>query len=281
MHFERSLALSSEPRRLERVSSNWRGIIADIERAATPKGRAKLGCFSIEGLRLHERAIRAGVQPKRTVVADSFLANSSERVIRLLKQIKSPLTAAPDDEIDRLTEGRSIGAIVSLVRLPKKPKTADLLDEGAVFLVALDVEDPGNVGALVRTALASGAKAFISVGISDPYHPKAVRTSMGSIFKLPIISYPAYGPLIEELRSTGTRMIGAVSTGGTPLPQLEPATKPTALFMGGEAFGLADAVSSQLDALVTIPMVSEVDSYSVNAAAAVLLYELVIRRKYL
>jgi TrmH family RNA methyltransferase len=148
----------------------------------------------------------------------------------------------------------------------------------SILLVALDVEDPGNVGALVRTALASGAAGFIAVGVSDPHHPKAVRTSMGSLFKIPVLSYPAYGPLMEELRSAGARSFGAVSSGGIPLPEIDTAGNAVALFMGGEAFGLPEAVVSQLDTLVTVPMVSEVDSYSVNAAAAIILYELVARR---
>jgi TrmH family RNA methyltransferase len=258
------------------VIQHWRGLAADIERTATPRGRAQVGCFSIEGLRLHERALHAGVTIDRALVADSFLSDSSERIKALVEALTASgcqLVAAPDEALSNLTEGRSIGAIIGLVPIPEQQQAAF----SGIHLVALDVEDPGNVGALVRTALASGASTFISVGISDPYHPKAVRTSMGSLFKIPIHHCAAYGPILEELREQGVTSVGAVSKGGTPLQKLDLKTKPAALFMGGEAFGLPQAVTRQLDTLVTIPMVSEVDSYSVNAAAAVILYEMIGR----
>ena len=100
---------------------------------------------------------------------------------------------------------------------------------------------------------------------------------MGSLYKIPIHHYPAYGPLLEELRETGVTSIGAVSKGGIPLPELELPAGAAALFMGGEAYGMPLEVTRRFDLLATIPMTSEVDSYSVNAAAAVILYELIGR----
>jgi TrmH family RNA methyltransferase len=258
----------------------WRGLAADIERTATPQGRSGVGCFSIEGLRLHERAVRTGVRVERAIVSKSFLDLPSDRIQALVRDLKESgcqLVAAPDAAVARLTEGRAIGAIVGLVRTPAPAPPAFESESRRIHLVALDVEDPGNVGALVRTALASSAAGFISVGISDPYHPKAVRTSMGSLFKIPIHHYAAYGPLLEELAAKGVTSIGAVSRGGIQLPELKPPAGPAALFMGGEAAGLPEEVTRQMDLLATVPMASEVDSYSVNAAAAVILYELLGR----
>lgn len=100
---------------------------------------------------------------------------------------------------------------------------------------------------------------------------------MGSLFKLPIHHYPSLGPLLEELRTDRVTSIGAVSRGGKPLPELKLPQGPAALFMGGEAFGMPEEVIRRFDTLATIPMASEVDSYSVNAAAAVILYELIGR----
>jgi TrmH family RNA methyltransferase len=185
------------------------------------------------------------------------------------------LHAAPDEAVAGLMGGRGGGAIVGLVPLPTPPPPAILAGRpDALILAAVDVEDPGNVGALARTALASGAVAFAATGVSDPFHPKAVRTSMGAIFKLPVLRYAATTELLVVLRAHGIRTLGAVSSGGVPLPELPPSTAATALLVGSEAFGLPAEVALSLDGRVTVPMSDAVDSFSVNAAAAILLYVL-------
>ena len=160
--------------------------------------------------------------------------------------------------------------------LPDPPDPGELLsaDPCALVAVAVDVEDPGNVGALMRTSLAVGVAAFAAVGISDPFHPKAVRTSMGAVFKLPVLKRTDPGACLDVLAANGVGTVGAVSRDGVPLPEYRRPAGRLALLVGSEAFGLPDAVVARLDGRVSIPQSSEVDSFSVNAAAAILLYSL-------
>ena len=262
-------------------SPSWRRVLADVERTTTPKGRGGVGCYSIEGLRLHERALRAGVALRDCLVSESLRDDPRERVAGLLARLRTTgagIHMAPDAILQRLTEGRGTGAIIGLVPLPQPPALDEILQRrgpgASAILVAADVEDPGNLGALLRTALASGALAAACVGISDPFHPRAVRTSMGSLFKLPVIRYPQPEPLLDRLRGLGVTTLAAVARGGTALPDLPPLAGPLALFVGSEAFGLRGELAAALDLRVTIPMADGVDSFSVNAAAAIVLYEM-------
>jgi 23S rRNA (guanosine2251-2'-O)-methyltransferase len=97
---------------------------------------------------------------------------------------------------------------------------------------------------------------------------------MGSIARVPVLGYAVLEELLRDLRGSRVRKLGAVSSGGEPPDRLACGDDPVALFLGSEAFGLDEATRGAMDALVTIPMASRVDSYSVNAAAAVILYEL-------
>jgi len=259
----------------------WRAILADIGRTRTSQGRSRLGRFSIEGLRLHERALRAGAAVEVALAGESFAARSEDRIRRLLGELESSgctVRIVPDDVITELTEGRDIGAIVGLVRLPAGRPLEEILPKGGpqpnLTLVAVDVEDPGNVGAMIRTALASGASAFIAVGISDPFHPKAVRTSMGAVFRIPLLRHDRAGTLLESLNRQGVTTVGAVSRGGKAPDRLDLEVHSLAVLIGSEAFGLPEEIRSDLDHLVSIPMASEIDSFSANAAAAILLYAL-------
>lgn len=247
----------------------------------TPRGRARLGCFAVEGLRVLERALRSGTPVLRAIAAASLREGASERVERLLADLDRAgciVHFAPDEQVRELTCGRKLGAVVGLVPLPRPRPLVEILERHArrpaVALVAVEVEDPGNVGALVRTALASGAAAFVAVGASDPYHPRAVRTSMGSLFRLPIVRYERLNPLFRDLACLSALKLGAVSSGGVAPAEQAPDAARIAVFLGSEAFGLPDEVLRSMDRLLTVPMEADVDSLSVNAVAAVLLYDI-------
>ena len=289
----RSYHLRSDPPRAESGGASWgRGehgkgrqpwsaVLEQIRRAATPQGRARLGRYAIEGTRAHERALRAAATIESVLLTQDYRDEATDRRRALLEGLGRggcAVQVVPDEILESLTGGRSIGAIVGLVRRPDAPSLTSVLCGGRepppVLLVAVDVEDPGNVGALTRTALASGAAALVAIGISDPYHPRAVRISMGSVFKLPILQFPKLEEFVTQLRRFECTSVAAVSTGGTPLPRMRFGEGAVALLMGSEAFGLPAKAAASVDARVTVPMDSGVDSFSVNAAAAVILYEL-------
>ena len=249
-----------------------------IERTATAKGRATSGNFSIEGTRLHERALRAGWWPTAVLVTQSVWQNPGERETAVLQQLANQnISCYPiaDAEMDTLTQGRRLGGLIGLLPLPQPIDLADWLaaHPTPTLLVAVDVVDPGNVGGLLRTAHALGADLFVTVGGSDPFHPRAVRTSMGSLFKLPTVAM-TLPDLFATLQTKSMQTVGTVAEGGVLLPQLDVGLGGTAVFMGSEYWGLPDELAAQLDRRVTIPMSAGIDSFSVNAAAAIVLYEL-------
>lgn len=293
------------------------GHVAMIRRVHSPRGRQRAGLYSIEGTRLVERALRAGA-PLHSVLAASRLAHSADPRLRALwgalAAAGCPVTFAADEVVNDLIEGRDLGAMLGLVRLPPVVTLAELVATAdgrattndqqpatpneppflpfspalqppcspapllphpptpPLFLAALDIVDPGNAGALTRTAHAAGATALLAVGASDPFHPRATRISRGSIFRLPVIYYADTGELFDDLRRCGVIAVGTAAAGGAPLPAFAWPARPTAVLMGNEAEGLPPELAAVLDFTVTIPMTAGVDSYSVNAAAAIVCF---------
>ena len=262
------------------------GLLAMLRRVQSGRGRRLTGLYSIEGTRLVARALRAGAPLVAVLAAEGLLAADDPRSRGLLADLAAagcPVSAAPDAVLAELTEGRDLGQILGLVRRPP-PATLAAVAAGAagqpapLYLAAVDIVDPGNVGALTRTAHAAGARALLVSGASDPFHPRATRISRGSIFKLPVVAYDDAAALLADLRANGLSSVAAATTGGIPLPRAAgelPATaRGVAILMGNEAQGLPPAVAAAVDLRLTIPMAAGVDSYSVNAAAAILLYAL-------
>jgi TrmH family RNA methyltransferase len=261
--------------------TSWHGTVEMIRRAATRKGREAGGYFTIEGIRLHERALRAGVQVEQAVVTGDLQGHAYSRFQMLLNDLQDSgcrLVAVPPVVIEELTAGRELGPVLGLVRIPQQPRLPDVLSrQGPApprLLVAVDVKDPGNVGALLRTAHACGATGFATTGISDPFHPRALRTTMGSLFKLPVLRFQEPLNLLAKLRESGVEAVGTVAAGGIPLPQATFSSSGVAVLIGSEAWGLSAQIQAAVDHLVSIPMKQGVDSFSVNAAAAIVLYEI-------
>jgi TrmH family RNA methyltransferase len=217
----------------------------------------------------------------QVIVTAAFVEDPAPRITTLLARLKQQacgITVVPTHVITEIIGERNLGQILGLVKMPEKRSLSDVVNEAPnqrpLFIVAVDVKEPGNIGAMLRTAHAAGASAFVSTGISDPFHPKALRTTMGSLFKLPVVYADQPFPIIRELREMGIESVGMVVSGGISLHKARFSENGTAVFIGSEAWGLPEGVKTAVDRLVSIPMVEEVDSFSVNAAAAIVLYDI-------
>ena len=253
----------------------WQQVIEAIRQVQTRKGRAVFGRYAIEGTRHLERAIRAKLPLQHIVTTQTFWTSSDDRIQALRTDIEAqviPVAIAPDESLKELVRGRKLGAIVGLAPLRQPPTLTTLMADDAQLLVLVNVVEPGNVGAMIRTAHGLGATGCVTIGSSDPFHPKAVRTAMGSLFKLPVVQFADEQEAIASLKSAGYTLYGSVSQDGVSLPAAQFPSGAKAILMGSEFYGLSAETTAQCDHLLTIPMGNSIDSFSVSAAAAILLY---------
>jgi RNA methyltransferase, TrmH family len=174
--------------------------------------------------------------------------------------------------LDSMSPVRTPSGVIAIAR--RSAQTLDDINGGSqpLIVVAHDVQDPGNVGGIVRTAEAAGATAFIaSAGTADPFGWKALRGSMGSALRLPIVR-AGIDDTLRALRSAGVSTTALVPRGGQPMFSSD-FRKPLALVLGGEGSGVPDDLSRRLDHLMSIPMRAPVESLNVGVAAALVLYE--------
>jgi TrmH family RNA methyltransferase len=148
-----------------------------------------------------------------------------------------------------------------------------------LVLIALNVQDPGNVGAIARVAEAAGASGAVYAGAcADPFGWKALRGSMGSALRLPILVKPDSREAIGEARRRGCRIIATVPRGGRALFDAD-LRGAIAVLVGGEGAGLRQLQIDEADERLTIPMQAPVESLNVAVTAAVIVYEACRQRR--
>jgi TrmH family RNA methyltransferase len=165
--------------------------------------------------------------------------------------------------------------------LDEKPAGADVwsADPGSLIVVLVEVRDPGNAGTALRAADASGSAAVIFAGDSvDPYNPKTVRSSAGSLFHVPLVVRPDAAALAAELAEAGFRTLGTLVRDGDDYAALDWSV-PTAIFLGNESTGLAPALSASLSGSLAIPMAGRAESLNVGVACAVVCFEAFRQRR--
>ena len=174
--------------------------------------------------------------------------------------------------LESMSPVRTPAGVVGIARRTL-PSLADALaHRNALIVVAHDVQDPGNVGGIVRTAEAAGATAFVTTAsTADPLGWKALRGSMGSALRLPI-ARGEIADLLRALRAGGIATNALAPRDGRPLFEAD-FRKPSALLLGREGGGLPDDVLREVDQRITIPMQPPVESLNVGVAAALVLYE--------
>jgi TrmH family RNA methyltransferase len=173
---------------------------------------------------------------------------------------------------------RTPSGVVALARRPSTALERVFGPAPALVVAALDVQDPGNVGALVRTADAAGASGVVAVGGSaDPLGWKALRAAMGSAFRLPLARVAEAADCLDRVRARGLQVVVLEPAGGVP-PEAVDLTGPTCLVLGGEGRGVPAAVLAAADARVCLPMRPPVESLNVAVAGALALYAAAAQR---
>lgn len=183
------------------------------------------------------------------------------------------------DVLHAMSPVRSPSGVVALARRPAHSIDGVFAAAPALVLAAVDVQDPGNVGALVRAAEALGATGFVAAGPSaDPFGWKALRAAMGSAFRLPLARVTDAGDVVDAARARGVQVVALVPRGGEDPSALD-LTTPTCLCLGGEGPGLPDALVAGADRRLTVPMTAAVESLNVAVAGALALYDATRQRR--
>ncbi|HEV2274293.1 MAG TPA: RNA methyltransferase [Acidobacteriaceae bacterium] len=254
-------------------------------RAGLQRGiKTEQGLIAIEGDHLLREAVRSGLRV-RTIflrsgdehLLDPDLAGKAEVVLVPGKIFASAVVTAHPQGIAALIEPPAFGqsrpsAEISGEESPfsKSGRWKAMLRGMPLIVLAGGLQDPGNLGTLVRSAEAFGATGMILLpGTVSLWNPKALRASSGSAFRLPSAAITAE-EAFAALRANGVQLIAAVSRGGSAQADL---TRPAALLLGNEGAGLPDAWVGQADARVTIPCPGAVESLNAAVAGSVLLYE--------
>ena len=254
---------------MQRITSRQNAIVARYREAS--RGGAGQPLL-LDGTHLVSEAVAAGIHLQHVLVAADAL--DTPEISQLLAGA-GPLVevaAATSGVMDAVSPVRSSSPIVALGSRQSQTRSPF---EGAspLVVVACDVQDPGNLGAIIRVAEAAGASGVIVAGISaDPFGWKALRGSMGSALRMPIATVPSVDAAVDDARVHHAQVVATVPRDGTALHESN-LTRPTALLIGGEGPGLPAHVIHGADVRVSIPMELQVESLNAAVAAAVLLYE--------
>ena len=226
----------------------------------------------VEGAKLVTGALAAGAEVEAVYVEHAAAATPSvAEALGRAREAGVRVYELGAGVIERVADTVTPQPVLAVVRTP----TAALEDLGEVdfVVVCVEVRDPGNLGAIIRSADGAGADAVVcSAGTVDPFNPKTVRASAGSVLHLPVVAGPEPEEALGWVSSRGIRCLAALSHGGTPYTEVD-LTLPVALLFGNEAAGLPESLRPRIDATVTIPMAGRAESLNVSMAAAVLCFE--------
>ena len=228
----------------------------------------------LDGAHLIHEALGAALPFDSVAVAAAHLDTESDEgaLARTLERRGVDVVTVTGQAFGAMSPVREPSGIVAIVR--RSPTTSHVIATGPArfVLVVADVQDPGNLGALVRVAEAGGVTGLIVCGESaNPFSWKAVRGSMGSVLRVPIARSRSLPDTLSELRGNGARTIAAAPRDGSD-PDTADWSGSIALLLGGEGHGLDPTVVAGCDARVSVPMAPPVESLNVAAAGAVLVY---------
>jgi TrmH family RNA methyltransferase len=248
-------------------------------RAALQRGESPEGLVGVEGERLIEEAFRSGL-PMEALLVSPAGEPALARLGHWLERPGPPRLLRTSDRLFESVAGTETPpGIAALVR-PREFRLEELTGGAALVVVLAGVQDPGNVGTIVRSAEAFGATGIVAAaGSAHPLGPKALRASAGSAFRLPVVARMGLAVALAQLRVAGLKFYAATLRQPAEEPDWLDWCVPVALIIGSEVAGLPEELERAADARVHIALAAGVDSLNAGVAASLLLYEAARQRR--
>lgn len=231
------------------------------------KARKENGLFVLEGLRICFDALENGIVFDKLIVSEAFLKKQEESIEKLSDNSVS-IYLIPDSLFAKISDTDSPQGIITLVKIPKNDKS---FDKSGRYIALENVQDPSNLGAISRTAEALGINGIVLKSGCDPFSPKSLRASMGTLLRLPLYQTDDLSLFIQQhsLRSFAC----VVDSSAEKITSIE-FKDGDVLIIGNEANGITKETADNAFKKITIPMLGSAESLNAAAAAAIAMWEL-------
>jgi RNA methyltransferase, TrmH family len=263
--------------RLRRIEGRHNALVKELRRAFSRGELTSDGYCAIEGFRILEEAIRSGLRFRAVFFSESAAPKAEKLLSQLAAQVE--ILLLPDKLFSSAVPSDAPQGVAALARW-KELSREDVLAKSTTgpILVIAGVQDPGNLGTILRSAEAFGAGGvLLGEGTVSPYNPKVVRASAGSVFRLPL-ARAKLPEVVGWMKDHAFRLVGTASHKGTPLDQAK-LSGPLAIFIGSEGAGLSSDLIKEMDEVVAIPQAPQVESLNVGVATSIVLYEVTRQRR--
>ncbi len=256
-------------------------IVTQLRQLRSRTERDKTGTYYIEGARIVAQAIQAGVPVELGVIAPDLVAKTdhSLKTVAALRATTAPIAELTPSAFAGISFKENQQGIGAVIKLQEESLSTLRLTDSRVWVALNGVGNPGNLGAIMRTCDAVGCAGLILLGdTTDPYHPSAIRASMGSLFALRIVR-ASFDAFVAWKQTYNYRVIGTTPDVEQEYRQVT-FPSPAILLMGSERLGLSAAEQTACDVLVRIPMVGTCDSLNLGVATSLVLYELFEQQRH-
>lgn len=253
---------------VKEIASSANPLLKTVRSLHDRKGRKENGLFLLEGVKLLQEAVSSGLEIKDVIVSSTFLKNGMPGTPQL---DRSEIVVVEDLLFSQLATTETPQGILATARM-KKQELDEVLSQNDAFIVVADaVQDPGNLGTIMRAGLAFGATGIVlTKGTVDPYSPKVVRSAMGALFALPVVADVTFDQVVEQLNARGITSFAMDQNADENLWSASFPEK-IALFLGNEGNGLADEDIKKADRTLAIPISKSSESLNVAIAAGIAL----------
>jgi TrmH family RNA methyltransferase len=243
-----------------------------------PKVRKKEKAFLVEGIKMVEEALRDKLGVKQVIAAPSLTQHHGKGLIKLAERSGVEILWISERLLNSISDSKTPQPVMAVVGMREHSEEGLLANDSGLIVIAHQLQDPGNLGTIIRTVEAVGASGVaVTPRTVDAYNGKAIRGSMGSILRVPVVRIQNEHDFVGRCKERGFQAAALVLNGRVTPFELD-LTVPTVIMLGQESSGLTAEELAGFDHRIRIPMAETIDSLNVATSSAVVLYEALRQR---